>query len=933
MVLPDSTEDLLLVRPLSGTDDETTGILTGIEEVESATFPWPDPSHSGDQRSARLLREALQLSSRSSAGPFRSFGSIAVEPRPYQLVPLLMALRLETVRLLIADDVGIGKTVEASLIAKEMLESGTVSRFAVLCPPHLAEQWQKELSEKFHIDAELVLSGTARRLERKWCAPNESLFEVLPYTIVSTDFIKADSRRDEFLRTAPELIIVDEAHACAADPDSRGNKHQRFELLSSLAADPNRNLVLVTATPHSGNEGAFRSLVGLLGERFADLPDDDHLTDGLRKSLARHLVQRRRNDIAHYLAEDTAFPARAELPEDAGQYRFTPEYADFVHKVIGWAKESASDASGKRHQQRVRFWAALALLRSISSSPAAAVAALASRAGSASTDDDADADDAGRSSVLDQDDDDETGRLDVTPGADPEESEATSSQRSRRKINELARQAGTLLGPQNDAKLAHTITLCEKLYDDGFNPIIFCRFIDTARYVAEHLSTHFAGRMEVAAVTGEIAAEERERRVADLGSKDRRILVATDCLSEGINLQAWFDAVLHYDLPWNPTRLEQREGRVDRFGQPSPEVRIGTIYGQDNRIDQAIRNVLLRKHRDIRNRLGVSISVPVKSANVMVSVWEAIFEESEQLELDFEGNAGVQDTIREVHAEWERVAASEERSRTRFAQHAIATEEVAAELAEVRAAIGSRTDVARFVRDAVTAAGGQVTVEKTGSGGPGLSLNMSSTPLALREAVGGQQLLGKDRTISVRFEASAQPKDVYLTRTHPVVEGLASHLLDSALDADGDGVAARCGGIRTRAVSTLTTILLVRYRFDVTIGSRNGKRSTLAEDTGVLAFSGPPNDAVWQDTETVESLLAAEVAENLPREQREGFLRAVIDQRPVIDAALDGFASERAAELQAAHNRVRKEAGASGSATVTAHRPVDVVGLYVLIPV
>ncbi len=121
-----------------GTDDETTGILLPLELVEPAQFDLPNPDQIGDYRSCRLLRYAVRLGFRSSAGPFRSFARIAVEPRPYQLVPLLMALSLDPIRILIADDVGIGKTIEAGLIARELLDRGEVQRLAVLCPPHLA---------------------------------------------------------------------------------------------------------------------------------------------------------------------------------------------------------------------------------------------------------------------------------------------------------------------------------------------------------------------------------------------------------------------------------------------------------------------------------------------------------------------------------------------------------------------------------------------------------------------------------------------------------------------------------------------------------------------------------------------------------------------------------------------------------------------------
>jgi len=148
------------------------------------------------------LRDAVRFGFRSSAGPFRSFGRLAVQPRPYQLVPLLMALKLDPIRLLIADDVGIGKTIEACLVAREMLDRGEITRLCVLCPPHLAEQWQKELSTKFNIAVELVLSSTARRLEKN-LRSDQSIFDAHPFVVVSMDFIKADRRRPRFSAHLP----------------------------------------------------------------------------------------------------------------------------------------------------------------------------------------------------------------------------------------------------------------------------------------------------------------------------------------------------------------------------------------------------------------------------------------------------------------------------------------------------------------------------------------------------------------------------------------------------------------------------------------------------------------------------------------------------------------------------------------------------------
>src|SRR5213594_2193061 len=128
VVLPESTDELLMVRPVGGLDEEIVGILSAVESVQSATFRLPTADDVGDFTSGRLLRDAARLSTRAAAGPFRSFGRIAAEPRPYQLVPLMMALKLEPIRMLIADDVGIGKTIEAALIARELLDRAEIRR-------------------------------------------------------------------------------------------------------------------------------------------------------------------------------------------------------------------------------------------------------------------------------------------------------------------------------------------------------------------------------------------------------------------------------------------------------------------------------------------------------------------------------------------------------------------------------------------------------------------------------------------------------------------------------------------------------------------------------------------------------------------------------------------------------------------------------------
>ena len=300
VVLPQSRGDVLRLRPLGGSADDATCLYVPMEETppEPARFPAPDPTRTGNSESALLLQDALRMALRAGAGPFRGFGNLAVEPRAYQLVPLLMALKLDPVRLLVADDVGVGKTIEAGLIARELFDRGEIRRITVLCPPHLCEQWKSELLEKFQMSSEIVRPGTAARLERGLPA-GRSLFEAYPITVVSLDYIKADRRRDEFLHTAPEFVIVEEAHACVHG--SSVSRHQRYKLLSGLAADPRRHMVMLTATPHSGDEEAFYNLLSLLDPRFGKLQHvEGRERDHLRGKLAEHFVQRRRPDIAEW---------------------------------------------------------------------------------------------------------------------------------------------------------------------------------------------------------------------------------------------------------------------------------------------------------------------------------------------------------------------------------------------------------------------------------------------------------------------------------------------------------------------------------------------------------------------------------------------------------------------------------------------------------
>jgi superfamily II DNA or RNA helicase len=920
VVLPQSQPGFLVLRPLGGGDDEVAGVFPSLEQVSQASFQAPDPGDLGTATSAGLLRTALRIGFRASAGPFRSLARLAVEPRAYQLVPLLVALRQDTVRLLIADDVGIGKTVEAGVVATELLEQGDAKGLAVLCGPALAEQWQRELATKFGIHAELVLPGTIRKLERG-LLQGETLFDRFPNIVVSTDFIKRPGLREQFWHGCPDLLIIDEAHTCVSDGTGGRSRMLRHELAAGLAANARRHLILVTATPHSGKDEGFRNLLALLSPNLEHV---DLESVAGRERLARYFVQRRRADIRSYLDQSTPFPEDRLTQERP--YSLSPDYKDLFTDVLAYARETVRDTEGGQLRQRVRYWSALALLRALASSPRAAAATLRTRAANLDTEDMAEADRIGRSAVLDLPDEETVESADATPGADGEAAEGETP--LRRRLRRFAARAASLEGT-GDTKLALITKVVTELLLDGFNPVVFCRFIDTAEYVAEHLAQRLGTGYAVAAVTGLLPPEEREARIAELTSDESRrpVLVATDCLSEGVNLQESFQAVVHYDLAWNPTRHEQREGRVDRFGQRARSVRAVTIYGTDNGIDGIVLDVLLRKHEQIRRALGISVPVPDRSDDVVEAILEGLLlRDAPGEQLAFEG-FGVEKRT-ELHREWDSAAARERQSRTKYAQAGIQPGEVACELAEMRASLGTPADVASFTEEALRALQADITKMRNG-----FRVGTAPLPAGLRDAL----VAGHAEPLPFYRDLPVPPREAYLDRTDPNVAATARYVLESALDPQTPAPlrpARRCGVMRTSAVSRRTTLLLVRFRMHVELPGRDGPRQVVAEDAQVLAYRGSAADATWLSPAEAASLLAAEPSGNVPTDQAIDFADQAVVGLPGLIPHLNGAADNLAVRLREDHIRVREAGGqhARRQITVRAQKPPDILGAYVYLP-
>jgi superfamily II DNA or RNA helicase len=900
VALPSPQGGILALRPLSGSERDTVILDPTLEilPVEPARFDLPTDATTTVQAKAALLADAMRLTLRRGAGPFRSAAQLAFEPRTYQLVPLLMALRLSVPRLLIADDVGIGKTIEAGLILCELIDRGEVDAFSVLCPPHLVEQWVGELKSRFGIDAVAVTSGTASRLERGLPLA-QTLFNAYPYTVVSLDYIKAEKRREGFARACPDFVIVDEAHACVGTHQGR---QQRFELLSGLARDPDRRMILLTATPHSGDEEAFARLLSLIEPAFASMSFEDAR---YRERLARHFVQRRRIDLVSGEWHETrAFPKHetTEFP-----YRLSRAHLEFQEAVLDYCLGIVSRTTGAQRERRLAFWGTLALMRCVGSSPAAALSALRNRIANET--------DRLEPQIYDEDGDDEDA-VDLEPGtafeSDPE-------------LLALMRRAAALAA-EPDPKLAALVDALAPLIKKRANPVVFCRYLATAEHVRDGLRKVFP-RLTIESVTGVLTPDERRDRVADMAMADddkqvQRLLVATDCLSEGINLQQLFDTVVHYDLSWNPTRHQQREGRVDRFGQPAEVVRSIMMFSPDSAIDGAVLDVILRKAEEIRKATGVTVPLPDERGPVTDALMASMMLRRgvpRQMTLDLR----LDDGTSAMEARWRDAEENEKRSRARFAQNAMKPQEVAPEWEKVRTLLGSPTDARMFVERAMARFGVPLETRKTV-----LLAHLNALEASLRERLAGLELTG-----SVRL-ATAEPAPsgtALLTRTHPLTATLAEALVEASLDPEslsnlGIG---RVGAWPTTAVPQLTRVALLRVRFKLTVHARK-ERLLLAEEAALVAIQG---GRIVVAGEAARDLLNAPATADLAAVARDRFIARAKEDLPVLLVGpIAEFVRSRAQELMADHARLRAASGSASRVTVEAVMPPDVIGLFTLMP-
>lgn len=929
MVLPSDDADLLLLKPLGGSEDEITGIFKPLVDERDIpkTYDFVKPSEKdlGDFISAKLLYNAARLSFRNAAGPFRCLGKLSFRPRSYQMVPMIMALKHDTTRLLIADDVGVGKTIEALLVAKELYERKEIKRFAIVCLPHLCDQWQDELKNKFGIEAVIIRSGTVSALERQ-IRTNENIFRAFPFQIISIDYIKSGSKRQVFIDHCPELIIVDEAHTCAKPTGANTSQQLRYHLLHDIAKKEKQNLLLLTATPHSGKQAEFQSILGLLKPSFEKI-DIISSSEKERKEIAKYFIQRRRADVLKWFDEETKFPERNSIDKD---YEIGELYGELFNDILSYAREIVTSSAGDNRKQRYNYWDALALLRGVMSSPAAGISMLTKKAQKKKLNDKEDENNENSiegESVLDMDysiDDD----LPLSVLAKAGEIEDSESNR----LFGYAKRIERLYGVDHDHKAREALVQIKIFLERGMNPIIFCRYIQTANYLGEIFKDKLKGKsyknLHIEVVTSELNDELRREKIEEMNKSERRLLIATDCLSEGINLQEGFNALLHYDLPWNPNRLEQREGRIDRFGQQANTVEVALLYGSNNPIDGVVLEVLLRKAKEIRKSIGISIPFPENSATVMETVTNTVLlkptvqvkQVHKQLSL-FEAEE-IEEEKNKVAKAFEEAEKREKASRSIFAQNTIKPSDIEEDLKEVDEAIGDVNTVEQFVVQSLRFIGVQVDEVSHG-----YKIFTTNIPQRLRD------LLTSKNEIQISFKSPTLPKYQYLGRNHPFTEQLSQHIINTALHGYGNS-AARAAVLRSSSITEKT--VLFQFRVRNVIAEQPNNKEIVAEEMWLWGFEGELKRKKFIDKDKgLDLLMETKPTQNMEKLEQSYWLSEEVEwiqDEAVFRKYTDEVALERANHLVDSHTRFKKLVSGSKYKVVEPVLPMDVLGIYILLP-
>lgn len=588
----------------------------------TAMRPFLDPD-GGDGPLARLPVSA----------PFHG----ALQPEDYQLVPLLKALRMPRIALLVADDVGLGKTIEAGLVLTELILRRRARRVLILCPASLRSQWRGELQDRFSLRFEEVDRRSTELLRRE-LGPDANPFRVHPRVVASYDYVKQPDVLAELTSAvAPsashlpwDLLVVDEAHNLAPGPV--GEESELSRMLGGLVPLFEHRLFL-TATPHNGFTRSFSGLLERLDPvRFTRR---DELTAAEEARVEDVLVRRLKREVN----ERTDPPRFSERVLTPVPVRLSREERALSEAFRGFrAALRSAVASASRADQRAGSFAAEVLGKRLLSGPVpfadswwrtveglgettpadAAEVRAAERSAGEETPNDAEAEarlaHAARTigawllplrERLSADID-AVGRALEALGL-PADGSAPAARR-----------------PRHDARFDALLALVRaRLVEQGAfradeRLVVFTEYRTTLDFLAARLAEAFPAPGALKTLTGGMPERDRDAIKAAFNDPDDpvRVLVATDAASEGLNLQETARFLLHYDVPWNPARLEQRNGRLDRYGQ----ARDVTVFhfASDEDDDLGFLAYVIAKVESIREDLG-------STGEVFESAFEARF--------------------------------------------------------------------------------------------------------------------------------------------------------------------------------------------------------------------------------------------------------------------------------------------------------------------
>jgi ERCC4-related helicase len=562
--------------------------------------------------------------------PFRA----GIRLDAYQLLPLRKALRLPRVNLLIADDVGLGKTVEAGLVARELLLRRRIDLIVIAPPPAMTIQWKDELESKFGLSFDIIdreRIGELRRLRGFAVNPwsTGSRF-IISHSLLTEEAYVAGLRDvlGEFRSRA--LFVLDEAHHAAPSSGARYAISSQLTRAVRDLAERFEHRLFLTATPHNGHSNSFSALLEML--------DPQRFTRGVEvgpKDLDPVMVRRLKADLRR-LGE--AFPERkvepiriAGLPEDAPEldlWRRLADYGDLRRKRI--AKLPAHKAALAKLafvglQQRL-LSSIPAFLRTLKAhrktlqrlmegeEPHAAPAAVQAFVDGSTTDkpEELPVEDEGAEQVIDADEGTAAEAASIAGAADASGADLRAELAAVDAMLELVERHSR----HADARVRWLIDwikanlLSGGKWDDR-RLIIFTEWEDTRRWLERRLNEALADTdradERIGVFTGATGQDRREEVKAafnaDPAKEPLRILICTDAAREGINLQTYCSDLLHFDLPWNPSRLEQRNGRIDRKLQPAKQV-FCRYFSYEQREADIVLEALVRKTEVIQAQLG-----------------------------------------------------------------------------------------------------------------------------------------------------------------------------------------------------------------------------------------------------------------------------------------------------------------------------------------